>query len=66
MTTTSTRRDLYYIAVEVAAGIPEIEEDESNVLEEEEDDETGDHFDSDDDFDLESDMEDEQDMNMKD
>ena len=63
-TTTSTYRDLYYTAAEVAE-VPEIKEDECNVTTDSEV-ETGDHFDSDDDFDFESDEEDAQDMNMKD
>lgn len=62
--TTSTRRDLYYTAAEVAAEVPEIK-DESNVTIDSED-EIEDQFDidSDDDFDPESD-EDAQDMNMR-
>jgi hypothetical protein len=66
--TTSTRRDLYYTAVEIAAGVPEIEEEDETEdgTEDETGYETGDHFstDSDGDFDPESD-EDAQDMNMK-
>lgn len=61
---TSTRRDLYYMAVEVAAEVPDIE-DESHGTSDSEDD-TEDYFDidSDDDFDPASD-ENAQDMNMK-
>jgi hypothetical protein len=63
--TTSTRKDLYYTHKEIEEGIPDMEEDESDITNSGDNSEA--QFDSKDDkeFDLKDDIQDEQDMNMR-